>query len=115
MTTDCRRCSECQGEEHHFLPDAAEFENDEGNECEPFIPCKHCDARAAICDECMGPVFPAGPELCEDCRAEEPYVCPGCHAIDSDPHAGYCPDAAIGAEREDDLQRSFDFDEDQEP
>jgi hypothetical protein len=70
MATDCRRCSECQGEPHHFLPDDAEFEDDDGNECEPRIPCKHCDVKAGICDECMGPVWPAGPAVCTACTSE---------------------------------------------
>jgi hypothetical protein len=35
----CRRCSECVGQEHHFLP--MPEEDDDG---EWVFPCKHCDA-----------------------------------------------------------------------
>jgi hypothetical protein len=37
---NCRRCSECVGEDHHAL---LEEYDDETGEC--FVPCKHCNVR----------------------------------------------------------------------
>lgn len=69
---------------------------------EPFIPCKHCDARAGLCDECCEcPVWPvvSNQKLCVDCQyGNAPYVCPGCYAVGEEQCAGYCPDAAIERE-----------------
>ena len=64
----CRRCIECEGEAHHWLTSMPECP--EGGE--PFISCKHCDARAAICEECFeGPVWPptTSEQRCELCSA----------------------------------------------
>lgn len=49
----CVRCSECRGENHHWLEhcdDPAEVEK-------PFVGyvCKHCEERIAMCDACDGP------------------------------------------------------------
>lgn len=66
----CRRCTECVGEEHHWLTSMPECP--EGGE--PFIPCKHCDERAALCEECgEAPVWPivSNQPLCADCRLGE--------------------------------------------
>lgn len=66
--TSCRRCFECAGLEHHWLTSVPECP--EGSE--PFIPCKHCDARAAVCDDCgEGAVWPPAPnnKLCDECSA----------------------------------------------
>jgi len=61
----CRRCSECTGELHHWLTSMPECP-DEG----PFIPCKHCPARADVCVRCGdAPVFPPrDDDWCEGCR-----------------------------------------------
>lgn len=69
--TTCRRCVECQGEEHHWLtlPECPE-------EGEPYFPCKHCNARAGVCDLCCEvPVWPimSNQPLCEDCREENEW------------------------------------------
>jgi hypothetical protein len=64
----CRRCGECEGQPHHWLTSMPECP--EGGEA--FIPCKHCDARARVCDECCeGPVWPADANnrRCELCNA----------------------------------------------
>lgn len=65
----CRRCVECAGQQHHWLTSMPECpENGE-----PFIPCKHCDARSAVCEDCFdGAVWPPDrdPPLCSDCRCE---------------------------------------------
>lgn len=42
--------------------------------------------------------------------ADAPFVCPGCHAVGGERCAGYCPDAAIEAERERNSDRYFDSD-----
>lgn len=50
-------------------------------------------------------------EACAECEcganswhhpgcSEAPSVCPGCYALDDEPCAGYCPDAAIARDRE---------------
>lgn len=66
----CRRCVECQGQEHHWLTAMPECpENGE-----PFIPCKHCDARAGVCEGCFeAPVWPqmSDQPLCAECRMAE--------------------------------------------
>jgi len=52
MTTTqqtCRRCSECEGAEHHWI-DNTDFE-DEGD---PTHRCKHCPALGDECEECEG-------------------------------------------------------------
>lgn len=66
----CRRCTECEGQEHHWLTSMPECP--EGGE--PFISCKHCDERAALCEECgEAPVWPivSNQPLCADCRLGE--------------------------------------------
>jgi hypothetical protein len=113
----CRRCTECEGQEHHWL--MADCTNEDGTPCEPFIPCKHCHARAGVCDRCDdGVIFPvvAGRTLCDACLQEEaPHVCPGCQAVGSEPHAGYCSDAAIEREqREAQMRGDYDRDDAEE-
>lgn len=65
----CRRCLECIGQAHHWLtsmPDASLM----AAGGDPFIPCKHCDARAGVCSECCeGAVWPATGDKCELCLA----------------------------------------------
>jgi hypothetical protein len=62
----CRRCVECRDQPHHWLTSMPECP--EGGE--PFIPCKHCDARAGVCGECAeGAVWPPDAKLCELCNA----------------------------------------------
>jgi len=66
--TGCRRCLECAGQAHHWITSMPECP--EGGE--PFIACKHCDARASLCDDCgEGPVWPSSNGgLCEECQLE---------------------------------------------
>lgn len=40
----CKRCSECEGEKHHWMDDC----NDEGD---PVWACKHCDVEIPMDDE----------------------------------------------------------------
>ena len=44
--TGCRRCSDCEGMEHHWMPDC----DDTG---EPVMVCKHCPATREITDADM--------------------------------------------------------------
>lgn len=43
-TKACRRCAECIGQKHHFLPLAEE----DTNSGDFYYPCKHCDARLGV-------------------------------------------------------------------
>jgi len=38
-------CSECDGEDHHWMPD---YDDDSG---EPIMVCKHCEAQRPLTDE----------------------------------------------------------------
>jgi hypothetical protein len=62
MATDCRRCSECIGEEHHF----SDVIRDDNGDFE----CKHCDVVAEACNACCEhPVWPPHESgFCEGCR-----------------------------------------------
>lgn len=63
----CEHCSECDGM-HHWLDMATD---DDGNPVDPHFACKHCDATAAMCDECLEPIFPVtGQTLCDVCTGE---------------------------------------------
>lgn len=69
-SSHCRRCSECIGQEHHFLEHCEHPSNGDAAEFYGFI-CKHCEVKADICDECEGPVFPiTGAAVCAECTAE---------------------------------------------
>lgn len=64
LTRECRRCSECPGGPHHWLqPD----HDPETNRC--FVPCKHCDVEAALCEACFECAVwpPRHGTVCEDC------------------------------------------------
>ena len=65
----CKRCTECEGEPHHWTE---EFTDDAGKPIEPRFGCKHCDyACAAV--ECVGcdEFFPV--DIMDDER-----MCPEC-------------------------------------
>jgi hypothetical protein len=50
-----------------------------------------------------------------DPYADAPWICPGCYCSASEPHAGYCPDAAIEARHEEEaLERDLYGDPDEE-
>jgi hypothetical protein len=67
--TECRRCSECVDQEHHFLPH--EYDDADGNG-HLYYPCKHCDARAWACDSCDVAFWPAvdASGLCPECKED---------------------------------------------
>ena len=48
----CRRCSECVGCEHHWIPDPCPDHD--------YV-CKHCDAKGDMCLNCTG-------DGCEPCK-----------------------------------------------
>jgi hypothetical protein len=65
--TTCRRCSECQDSEHHWI------DNDEcSGEDDPAHACKHCDALGDECEMCDG----EGGRTSED--GEQLALCPAC-------------------------------------
>lgn len=49
----CKRCSDCRGMSHHWMPnyyfDDEDFEDNSTTHC-----CKHCDAVGNECHECCG-------------------------------------------------------------
>lgn len=45
--TNCRRCSGCEGMDHHWMPEC----DDDINDGEPFMACKHCPATRDIPDD----------------------------------------------------------------
>lgn len=42
----CRRCSECEGQDHHWM-----YVGDEGEAGDPVMSCKHCEATRPIQDD----------------------------------------------------------------
>lgn len=71
----CRRCSECQGCEHHWTfggpADDCPHGSSSASLCEqciaeaPDYACKHCPATASDCDACMG-----FSDDCQVCKGE---------------------------------------------
>lgn len=75
MTDACRRCSECEGEEHHWLEcvEHPSMSDDDEQFIEEFVGfiCKHCEEKAHQCDGCDGPIFPiTGATTCGHCDAD---------------------------------------------
>lgn len=65
----CRRCPDCHGQEHHFLP-IEEY----GPDGDPLgYPCKHCDAIAPPCSECGEGFWPVLDDSgkCSECKFGE--------------------------------------------
>jgi hypothetical protein len=90
----CRRCSECVGQEHHWLDNFRCVD-----ETDPYFICKHCDAACDEVDPEEGSPEPSGelvaqPPICEscdhyakDCECDLGGVepdCPACLRPDSD-------------------------------
>jgi len=44
MATTCRRCTDCEGQDHHWMPDCDEETG------LPVMVCKHCEATREITD-----------------------------------------------------------------
>ena len=65
--TTCRRCSECVGQDHHWM------ENQRFNQDgDPEYVCKHCEAACAGVDDDDGFMVPSGvllaqPAVCDEC------------------------------------------------
>jgi hypothetical protein len=49
----CRRCSECDGYSHHWLPNGSFGDEREENN-EAAFECKHCNALGDECPDCLG-------------------------------------------------------------
>lgn len=64
---NCQRCSECEGQQHHFIEN-----NEISGLDDPEFTCKHCPATAFLCVGCDKLLFPppADEMLCADCKAE---------------------------------------------
>lgn len=61
----CRQCSECDGL-HHWLDTCGDDDDPE-----PRWVCKHCDARADMCELCDDVIFPVtGATVCPECTSE---------------------------------------------
>ena len=56
LMSECRRCSECLGNSHHWLdnPDGGNDPAESEHDPERTHICKHCDAVGDECDECGG-------------------------------------------------------------
>ena len=60
--TDCRRCADCCGRDHHWIEDVTD---------EHDYVCKHCPATAKMCHHCDGNGDePDTEDPCEDCVGE---------------------------------------------
>lgn len=42
----CRRCSECEGEDHHWM-----YVGEADDDGEPLMSCKHCEATRIVEDD----------------------------------------------------------------
>lgn len=73
--TECRRCGECEGCNHHWIADAGVDSMADSNEptLDGFFGCKHCEQRGEECPVCEG----AGVEPDED-EFAEPVECSCC-------------------------------------
>ncbi len=67
-------CSECPERDHHWLEDWSEATEERPGKVQ--LACKHCDATAAICGECLGPILPVvdDSELCQECKNDEDFA-----------------------------------------
>lgn len=54
--SECRRCTECEGRTHHWIPDLHDSEDldDEDRLLQGAYGCKHCDQRGEECPVCGG-------------------------------------------------------------
>lgn len=66
----CRRCNECRGQSHHWIPNSRVGITDN----EPQWICKHCPAKGEDCPTCSGfgcsGAPPDGGDTCLVCRGE---------------------------------------------
>jgi hypothetical protein len=72
--TECRRCSECPNEKHHWMVILAEVDEDTGD---VTIPCKHCDAitPGIDCEACNDIAPQATSHFCEE---DGTWLCSDC-------------------------------------
>jgi hypothetical protein len=69
----CRRCTECEGADHHWLQGEVDFDETTGAPLfDAEYGCKHCEAVGAPCEACgADPEFdeaPPDPD-CAECNA----------------------------------------------
>ena len=62
----CKRCVECRDQEHHWIGGMAEIRGDD-----VVLICKHCDATAPACIECMDDIAITDDALCFQCSEGE--------------------------------------------
>lgn len=72
---ECRRCSECEGEDHHWIENT-----DFSDEGDPEFQCKHCPAYCDSEDDQDGLAMPTGVV-----RAWTPPFCSTCGRHDDEP------------------------------
>lgn len=58
---ECRRCDECRGMSHHWMPDPHPVSYDDERVWD-YV-CKHCDVVGEECEACWG-------DGCEECGHE---------------------------------------------
>lgn len=66
----CRRCTECEGYSHHWIPNMAFGDDGEENN-QAAYECKHCNALGDECRECYG-------DGCNQWDDDHDSVCGGC-------------------------------------
>ena len=66
----CRRCTECEGYSHHWVPNMAFGDDGEENN-QAAYECKHCNAFGDECRECYG-------DGCDQAEDGHDSVCGGC-------------------------------------
>lgn len=69
---NCRRCSECIGEDHHWMESPYLMEDGD-----PWFVCKHCDAACGSVDDENGISMPDGVAV------RNSPVCDGCDLLRS--------------------------------
>jgi hypothetical protein len=76
-TNQCRRCSECKGQDHHWL-DNPDFGNgddpDDPASVDYQFTCKHCPAMGGECPDCDGLGI-------QDDDIEDDRDCPRCQGV----------------------------------
>ena len=69
-TQQCRRCSDCVGMEHHWLPNPEFGDCDAPEEMQDVgYVCKHCPALGIECATCYGSGWIVADGWREDCDA----------------------------------------------
>jgi hypothetical protein len=75
--TECRRCGECQGQDHHWVEDLV-FSNDDFGAVIGEYACKHCPVVGIECGACDGVGTTGCDELGAEGELEPSQDCPIC-------------------------------------